>query len=74
MTQTTQKDKSASVPLESSCPSQKEKRKKDGWMTFLAEYRPIFAGHPIFTNATKAAGVIWNSKTAEQKEVKHPLL
>jgi len=59
----------------------KEKRKKGeprepkaqgGWMTFLAEYRPIFkAENPDVkgvTECTKAAGVIWKTKTAEEKE------
>ena len=52
-------------------------RPQSGWMVFLAEYRPIFVaenpGLPV-TAVTKAAGALWKPKTAEEKEVKDPLL
>ena len=55
-----------------------EPRAKSGWMVFLSEYRPTFAAENPdvkgITEVTKAAGVIWMTKTAEEKEVNHPLL
>ena len=54
-----------------------EPRAKSGWMVFMTEYRPIFAAENPdvkgVTEVTKAGGVIWKTKTAEEKEVKDPL-